>query len=95
MTLARHVRFAALAALVAGFALAGCVSPPNWWHPGPEAYQQRRAEKTDPYPAVDVGPEVVGGRPRTYDRPATEPKRIQTNNPRAAARVPPPWTVVP
>ena len=39
--------------------------------------QQLRAERFDPYPEVDTGPEVVGGRPRDYQVPMSEPARAQ------------------
>jgi len=58
---------------------AGCadLARPRWLHPGPEGYQQRRAERFDPYPMTDVAPEVVGGRPLQYIRPAPENERAQ------------------
>lgn len=66
-------------AVVAG----GCAGTarPNWFHPGPAAYQQRRAERFDPYPEPDVAPEVVGGRPREFQKPASEPERARRTLP--------------
>ena len=43
--------------------------------PGPIWYQQQQAVLHDPYPATDIGPEVVGGRPRSYDHPQPEATR--------------------
>ena len=47
-------------------ALVGCrgVSPPNWSHPGTAVYQQSQAEQFDPYPENEIGPQIVGARPR-------------------------------
>lgn len=66
-------------ALVAG----GCagMGRPNWFHPGPAAYQQKRAERFDPYPEPDVAPEVVGARPREFQKPAPEPERARRTLP--------------
>src|SRR3954465_12153749 len=52
-------------------------------HPGPVAYQRDQAIQHDPYPLDDVGPEVVGARPREYQRPLNEVERA-----RLAAPVP-------
>src|SRR3954468_19095653 len=53
-------------------------------HPGPDAYQRDQAIQHDPYLLDDVGPEVVGARPREYQRPLNEVERA-----RLAAPVPP------
>ena len=57
----------------------GCYSTggPNWLHPGDTEYQQQQAVVHDPYPDNDQGPEVVGVRPRDYDKPLAEPVRNQ------------------
>ena len=39
----------------------------TWWHPGPTMEQRVRASVHDPYPDRDLGPEVVGGRPREFN----------------------------
>lgn len=67
-----------IALLIVGGA-AGCKSlaPPNWFHPGPAAYQQSQAQQYDPYPDVAAGPEIVGGRPMEYDRPPAEVVQVQ------------------
>ncbi len=58
--------------------LAGCnLGRPNWFNPGTIDVQQQRATIHDPYTDNDAAPEVVGGRPRDYDRPASEPTRAQ------------------
>lgn len=40
-------------------------------------FRQQRFEAVahDPYPQDDLGPEVVGGRPRDYQKPVAEPVR--------------------
>ena len=68
------MRFSSLVLVVAvlGLAASGCsssVARPNWLNPGPVAYQQNQALRYDPYPDDSLGPAVLGGRPREYDRP--------------------------
>lgn len=74
-------RLAATAVLVA-FALpslgCGWIQPPRLLAPaGPAAYQQHRATRFDPYPDDTYAPEVVGGRPREYEKPAAIPEQNQ------------------
>ncbi len=38
----------------------------NFFHPGTTYQQRLRASVHDPYPDQDLGPEVVGGRPRDF-----------------------------
>lgn len=66
-----------LTALVAAaFFSSGCASLfPDWLHPGPTQYQRYNAMLHDPYPDNDAGPEVVGGRPREFQKPLAEPAR--------------------
>jgi hypothetical protein len=45
---------------------------PNFSHPGRASYQRGAADKFDPYPSPDTGPEILGGRPLGYTRPYTE-----------------------
>lgn len=59
-------------------------------HPGPAAYQRDEAIKHDPYLLDDVGPEVVGARPREYQRPLNEVERA-----RLAASPPPGMQMAP
>jgi|SRR3954470_15014772 hypothetical protein len=65
-------------------------------HPGPAAYQRAQAIQHDPYVLNDVGPEVVGGRPREYQIPVNEVERARLAAPRPAglAPVPAPAVVV-
>jgi hypothetical protein len=66
--------YAMLAAIT--LSSSGCYSPymrwPDLYHPGPARYQRAVADKFDPYPSPETGPEVVGGRPLGYQRPLTE-----------------------
>jgi hypothetical protein len=60
--------------LVAGLTMTGCYRP-NFRHPGNTPYQSHQATLHDPYPDDDLGPEVVGGRPREFQKPLAEPVR--------------------
>ena len=51
---------------------------PQWRSPGTIAEQRREAQIFDPYGSVDAGPEIVGGRPRDFQRPIAEPARATT-----------------
>lgn len=64
---------------VAALGLTGCrgVDLPNWCCPGPFKHQQNVAERFDPHPENDVGPEVIGARPREYQKPVAEPLRAR------------------
>ena len=54
----------------------GCVAGrPNVFHPGDIQQQRFNAVAHDPYTDNDAGPEVVGGRPRDYQKPLAEPVR--------------------
>jgi hypothetical protein len=55
----------------------GCenLARPNWTHPGPAQVQEARAIRYDPYPEPDIGPNVEGVRPRSYDKPLAETER--------------------
>lgn len=63
--------------LLAAFPGIGCAGGPfrNWFAP-PGTIQQQRARATlhDPFPDQDLGPEVVGGRPREFQQ-MPEPTR--------------------
>src|SRR4051794_24002861 len=65
-------------------------------HPGPVAYQRSQAIHHDPYVLNDVGPEVVGGRPREYMIPVNEVARarMDTTPPPGLAPVAAPAIVV-
>jgi hypothetical protein len=62
-------------------------------HPGPAAYQRAQAIQHDPYVLNDVGPEVVGGRPREYQIPVNEVERARLAAPRPAGLAPVPAPV--
>ena len=67
-------RFVMLVAL--NLAAAGCTSGrPNLMHPGDLQSQRYNAIAHDPYTDTDAGPEVVGGRPRDFQKPLAEPVR--------------------
>lgn len=73
-------RIAILLAGVSLLASAGCgAARPNWFSPGNAGYQQRRAERFDPYPEPGIGPDVTGARPREFRNPRSEPVRTQRN----------------
>lgn len=48
---------------------------PDWSNPGTMAQQQARATYHDPYADTTAAPEIVGGRPREFAKPAAEPVR--------------------
>ena len=57
-------------------AAAGCQSVPPLFGPqGNVDYQRRKATVFDPFADSDLGPEVVGGRPRDYQKAAPEVER--------------------
>ena len=59
---------------------AGCspaVRTPQLLHPGPAPFQRHNATQFDPYPQIDVGPEIVGGRPIDFQKPANEVERAR------------------
>lgn len=54
----------------------GCgAGKPNIRHPGDLQSQRFNAIAHDPYTDQDAGPEVVGGRPREFQKPLAEPVR--------------------
>lgn len=53
----------------------GCQLPPLFGPQGNIDYQRRKATVFDPFADADMGPEVVGGRPREYQRGAPEVDR--------------------
>jgi hypothetical protein len=54
----------------------GCVTGrPNLAHPGNLQTQRFNAIAHDPYADPDLGPEVVGGRPRDFQKNLAEPVR--------------------
>lgn len=67
--------------LIALVCLCGCadMGKPRLFHPGSVEDQRRRFETFDPYPLPGIGPDVAGGRPMQFDRPAPENERVQNN----------------
>ena len=58
--------------------LASCTQPSRRFQsPGSIGVQQLEATQFDPYGVTDAGPEIVGGRPREFQRPAAEPARAR------------------
>ena len=54
----------------------GCASDGSFlFNPGTIQQQRLRATVHDPYSDQDLGPEVVGGRPRDFQQPLAEPVR--------------------
>ncbi len=93
-------RIAIIVALSAT-SLAGCAQEvaslrQSFAHPGPAAYQRAQAIQHDPYVLNDVGPEVVGGRPREYMIPVNEVDRARqaATRPIGLTPVPAPAVVV-
>ena len=71
----RAVFYVALAVMVTS----GCYLRPNLGPPGTIYDQRSRAVLSDPFPNNEIGPEVVGGRPRGYDLPLTQSTNIQAS----------------
>lgn len=46
-------------------------------NPGTMAQQQQRATVFDPFADNNAGPEIVGGRPRDYQKPYTETQKFR------------------
>jgi hypothetical protein len=72
--------------------MSGCTSRPRGWgFPGGLGTMDRqksRAAVHDPYPFNDIGPPVVGGRPREFSTPRSEATR-EANIPRQYRNLPP------
>jgi hypothetical protein len=59
-------------------AAGGCVQGrPNWFSPGPAAYQRQRAQRFDPYPDDVAGPSIKDTRPPDYQESLPEPTRAR------------------
>jgi len=85
---------ALLAATLTGCAQEVASLQQSFAHPGPAAYQRAQALRHDPYVLNDVGPEVVGGRPREYQIPVNEVERARINATPPAGLAPAPPAVV-
>lgn len=60
-------------------ALSGCrgIHCPTLQDPGTAKSQREWAQRYDPYPESQVGPEVAGARPRDFDATRAEPQRAR------------------
>ena len=69
-------RIGVVLAVLAAFP--GCTLPGGRFQP-PRTIGQQQLEATqfDPYGDADAGPEIVGGRPREFQRPASEAVRAE------------------
>ena len=65
-------------ALATAFGCRGTQTP-QIFGPGSASYQQSQAQRFDPYPETNVGPNVAGGRPDGYSMPPAEPYRGRAN----------------
>ncbi|MDA7977642.1 MAG: hypothetical protein MPJ50_02595 [Pirellulales bacterium] len=61
--------------------LSGCrgTQQPSLAYPGSVEYQQHAAQVHDPFPGVGTGQEMLGARPRDYDAPYSETRRVQAD----------------
>ncbi len=73
-------RLLAIAISLATAGAVGCsgFSTPHLTSPPPSAeYQQKRAQRFDPYPETETAPAIDGGRPRDFDRALPETTRAR------------------
>ena len=71
-----HARLIQVSFWALAIAVAGCTLPNRQPHrPRPIGLQQLEATQFDPYADADAGPEIVGSRPREFQRPAAEAVR--------------------
>jgi hypothetical protein len=83
-------------------AIAGCTAEihryvrfPDFMSPGWAQQQRAEAIEHDPYTLNDIGPEVVGGRPREYMQPVPEVARARMNTSPPVALQPVPIPTLP
>ena len=69
----------ALSTALMAIGMSGCYLRPNLGPPGTIYEQRARAVLNDPFPSTDLGPTIVGGRPRGFDVPLAEPTNIQAS----------------
>ena len=69
-------RYAWLLIAVSGAAGCPTLQGPGYLHPGSAQRQQNQAQRFDPFPATDVGPDMAA-RPLAFIRPAPENERVQ------------------
>jgi hypothetical protein len=91
-----------IAVFIGVSSLTGCTAEvhryvrfPDFLHPGWARQQRSEAIEHDPYVLNDVGPEVIGGRPREYLQPVNEVERARMNAPPPVAVQPVPVLSVP
>ncbi len=65
--------------IVVAVSLSGCrgVYCPTLQGPGTAEEQREWSQRYDPYPETEVGPEVLGGRPRDFNDARAEPQRAR------------------
>lgn len=56
---------------------AGGQRMPDIFHPGTTSAQQNKSVRFDPYPQPNMGPTMVGARPRDYEKPIPETDRAR------------------
>jgi hypothetical protein len=58
---------------------AGCshLEPPTIFNPGDLQYQRARANRFDPFPDPDAGPDIPEARPREFSNPPPEASRAR------------------
>ena len=71
------MRFLAASIAIALLTSAGCRGYRTPFNTPAGTFRQQRFEAVahDPYPQDELGPDVVGGRPRDYQKPVAEPVR--------------------
>lgn len=69
-------RYALLSLALVGATGCAGLQGPGYIHPGTAQYQQNQAQRFDPFPATDVGPDMAA-RPLAFIRPAPENERVQ------------------
>lgn len=87
--------FALAAALLATVGCGPSLRTPRWFDPGNTATQRYDAIYVDPYPLPDLGPEMVGARPREYQAPVPPVVRGRLLNPPPSVTPPAPSQFAP
>lgn len=84
----RRISIASMLLLMTS-ACSSTIYKPTLLHPGPAPFQRNNAQQFDPYPPMDLGPEIVGGRPKDFQKPPDEVTRARQQQPIA------PWRQAP